>query len=68
MAHQRTCECGAVYERTEGMAKRREISSFQCVVCDATMEHWNTTWVPTYRFVAGPVRPPDSGTDDDEPH
>jgi hypothetical protein len=21
-----------------------------------TMESWNTTWVPTYRLIAGPVR------------
>jgi hypothetical protein len=61
----RTCECGAVYERTESIVPRREIDSFQCVVCNATLETWNTAWVPVYRFVAGPVQPPDKGTTDD---
>jgi stage III sporulation protein SpoIIIAA len=55
----RTCNCGAVYSRTEHMAKSREIASFECAVCGQTMESWNTTWVPLYRLVAGPVRMPD---------
>ena len=24
-----------------------------------TMESWNSTWVPTYRLIAGPVRHPE---------
>jgi hypothetical protein len=52
----RTCECGAVYARTEAMAETREINSFQCKVCDRTMESWNSAWIPTFRFLAGPVR------------
>jgi len=43
------------------MAPAREISSFECAVCDATLETWNTAWVPTYRFLAGPVRMPGIG-------
>jgi len=35
---------------------RGEIASFECAVCNQTMEAWNTAWVPIYRFVAGPVR------------
>jgi hypothetical protein len=54
----RTCECGAVYARSEAMASGREISSFQCSVCDQTMEFWNTAWVPTYRFLMGPISKP----------
>jgi hypothetical protein len=38
------------------MAPERQISSFECAVCDATMETWNTAWVPSYQLVAGPVR------------
>ena len=38
------------------MAESREIASFECAVCNQTMETWNTAWVPIYRFVAGPVR------------
>jgi predicted SprT family Zn-dependent metalloprotease len=57
-SHHRTCQCGAVYNRTEAMAPSREIASFDCSVCGATMESWNTAWVPTYRLIAGPVRLP----------
>jgi hypothetical protein len=42
------------------MAPARQLDSFQCLVCDVTLETWNTAWVPTYRNVAGPVRQPDS--------
>ena len=56
--HHRTCVCGAVYNRTESMAPERQISSFECSVCDQTMESWNTAWVPSYRLIVGPVRAP----------
>jgi hypothetical protein len=55
----RTCECGAVYRRTESLASAREIDSFECAVCGVTMESWNTAWVPAYRLIIGPVRKPD---------
>jgi len=51
----RTCECGAVYRRTESLASMREIDSFECAVCGTTLESWNTAWVPTYRLVVGPT-------------
>jgi stage III sporulation protein SpoIIIAA len=38
----RTCKCGAVYERSEHIAEEREISSFECAVCGATIENWNS--------------------------
>jgi hypothetical protein len=44
------------------MAPGRQISSFECSVCSVTMESWNTTWVPTYRLVAGPVRDVEQGS------
>jgi cold shock protein len=40
------------------MAESREISSFECAVCGATIENWNSAWVPRYRFIAGPARMP----------
>ena len=49
----------AIYRRTESMASGREINCFQCDVCGETLESWNTAWVPNYRLVAGPVRPPE---------
>jgi hypothetical protein len=55
----RTCECGAIYRRTESPAPAREIDSFECVICGATMESWNSAWVPTYRLIAGPIRKPE---------
>ena len=45
------------------MAPGRQISSFECSVCNNTMETWNTAWVPTYRLVAGPSVPADFDTD-----
>jgi hypothetical protein len=35
----RSCKCGAVYDRSEHMAEAREISSFECAVCGATIEN-----------------------------
>lgn len=61
--YHRSCKCGAVYSRTEVMAPDRQIASFECAVCGATMESWNTAWVPTYRLIAGPVRYPLSDSD-----
>jgi len=54
----RSCKCGAVYDRSEHIAEAREISSFECAVCGATIENWNSAWVPRYRFIACPARSP----------
>ena len=51
----RSCKCGAVYDRSEHMVEAREISSFECAVCEATIENWNSAWVPRYRFIACPA-------------
>ena len=53
-SYHRACKCGAIYRRTEAMAPVRAIASFECAVCGATLESWNTAWVPHYRLVAGP--------------
>jgi hypothetical protein len=55
-SYHRACTCGTVYQRTESMASSREIASFECAVCGATLETWNTAWVPSYRLIAEPVR------------
>jgi hypothetical protein len=57
---QRKCPCGAIYRRTHVMAPRREVDSFECAVCGATLETWNSAWVPSYRLIAGPVGNPTS--------
>jgi hypothetical protein len=54
--HHQKCKCGAVYSRTQSMAPKREVNSFECSVCGETMESWNTAWVPTYRLIVGPIR------------
>jgi hypothetical protein len=60
-SHTGTCPCGAVYRRTESMAKSREIDSFECTVCGETTESWNTAWVLAYRLIGGPVQLPSDG-------
>jgi hypothetical protein len=52
----RNCQCGAIYDRTEHVALRREIESFDCKLCGTTLESWNTALVPRYRLLAWPVR------------
>jgi hypothetical protein len=54
---QRQCRCGAIYHRTEAMAPSREIDSFECTACGATLENWDSAWVPTYRLIAAPAEP-----------
>jgi hypothetical protein len=51
----RTCRCGAVYRRTESMAPSREVNSFECLACGASLENWNSAWVPNYRLIVGPT-------------
>ena len=60
---QRQCRCGAIYHRTEAMAASREIDSFECTACGATLETWDTAWVPTYRLVTEPANKPDEQAD-----
>ena len=37
------------------MAPGREVSSYQCELCDCTLENWNSAWVPVYRLVMQPL-------------
>jgi hypothetical protein len=39
------------------MASGREIDSYQCLVCERTLENWNSAWVPVYRLIARPLKP-----------
>jgi stage III sporulation protein SpoIIIAA len=56
----RTCKCGAVYDRSEHILEAREISSFECAVCGATIENWNSAWgqdaAPNEALTRGAVR------------
>ena len=57
-SNRRSCYCRAVYYRTQIIAVSCEISSFECKLCGTTLESWNSSWVPRYRLIAGPVRMP----------
>jgi methylmalonyl-CoA mutase cobalamin-binding subunit len=57
-SNRRSCYCRAVYHRTQIIAVSCEISSFECKLCGTTLESWNSSWVPRYRLIAGPVRMP----------
>jgi hypothetical protein len=37
------------------MAPSREIDSFECTACGATLENWDSAWVPIYRLIAEPA-------------
>ena len=41
------------------MAPSREIDSLECTVCGATLESWDTAWVPTYRLITAPEIKPE---------
>lgn len=41
------------------MAASREIDSFECTTCGATLEKWETAWVPSYRLITVPAIKPD---------
>jgi hypothetical protein len=49
----RSCECGAVYRRSESVASARQINSFECAICGAIMESWNTDREAIYRLIIG---------------
>ena len=58
-SYHRSCHCGALYDRSEAIAPERQVATFECWLCGTTLERWSSTKVPTYRFLAGPVRMPD---------
>lgn len=39
------------------MVPAREMSSYQCLICERTMENWNSAWVPVYRLILWPLEP-----------
>jgi hypothetical protein len=52
MATEVTCpKCGAVYERTAYRAGITDRDSFECEVCNETLESWNSTTIPEFRLI-----------------
>ncbi len=49
-----TCNCGAVYERTEEKLTFRDIDSFECRYCGKTLETWSGSRIPVFRLVKEP--------------
>jgi hypothetical protein len=54
MNKQVTCECGAIYERTEEKLTFRDSDSFACRCCGATVETWNGSRIPVFRLIKEP--------------
>jgi len=48
-----TCECGAVYERTEVKLIFRDNDSYECV-CGRTLASWNGSRIPQFRLISKP--------------
>lgn len=51
---ERTCKCGAVYERTEQSIPARDIEDFSCEVCGGELEHFSGAAVVSYRLIRRP--------------
>ena len=49
-----TCACGAIYERTEHKVAFRDQDSFECSVCDKTIEEWSSSRYPTFKLIKKP--------------
>ncbi len=49
-----TCECGAVYERTEVKLIFRDNDSYDCRVCRRELESWNGSRIPQFRLISSP--------------
>ena len=56
-----SCECGAIYERTEDKLIFRDIDSFECRFCGRTLESWSGSRIPVFRLISEP--PPNSTPD-----
>jgi hypothetical protein len=49
-----TCECGAVYERSEMKLAMRDSDKQNCSFCGRTLESWNSSRIPVFRLVSRP--------------
>jgi hypothetical protein len=58
-----TCQCGALYERTEFHSAPREADGFACLSCGHTLETFSAVEAPRYRLISAPLRKPDSSSD-----
>ena len=56
MAETVTCECGAVYERTETKIIFRDKDREECE-CGRVLERWNGSVIPHFRLISKPEAP-----------
>jgi hypothetical protein len=49
-----TCQCGAIYERSEEKGVFRDKSSFNCFVCRQELEAWSETRIPVFKLIKRP--------------
>ena len=49
-----SCECGAIYERTEDKLTFRDIDFFECCFCGRTLERWSGSRIPIFRLICEP--------------
>jgi predicted SprT family Zn-dependent metalloprotease len=49
-----TCQCGAVYDRTERSVMMRDKDRYQCDVCGVTLESWNGGCIINFKLLKRP--------------
>ena len=49
-----TCQCGAIYERTEEKVIFRDKDGFNCHVCGQELESWSGSRIPIFKLVKRP--------------
>ena len=49
-----TCNCGAIYERTEEKLTFRDKDLFQCLCCGNTIESWSGSRIPRFLLTKEP--------------
>lgn len=54
-----TCECGAVYERTEIKIIFRDKDSQDCGNCGIQLERWNGSRLPMFTLISKPEKATD---------
>ena len=49
-----TCECGAVYARYYEKVMFRDKDSYECSLCNRTLDTWNGSRIPVFDLVSVP--------------
>jgi hypothetical protein len=49
-----TCQCGAIYERTEEKVSFRDSDRFACRICGHELESWSGFRIPIFKLVKRP--------------